>query len=365
MVHIVIGTRAQFLKMAPVMRELDARGLAWRWIYTAQHKDTMTQLIADFSVKHPDYVVFDWETEAKTMKKMMIWLIKIMFSLLKEKTTILDGFTGPTHIVLTHGDTITAWWGALLGKLSGCQVMHVESGLRSFKLFDPFPEELNRLITFWLSDIYACPGEWAVGNLKRFNGEKINTIHNTQIETLNYGLAHSADREMDFSGGTYSVVSIHRYENIFDKKQLKTILSLIERIAENIHVIFVLHPATEKRLEALNYAGRTADNPNITFVKRLSHLSFISLIKRAEFVVTDGGGNQEELFHMGKPCLIFRSCSERQEGIGHNAVLSRFDQRIIDKFVSTYETYNKERVHIKERPSAIVVDYLLEKGFTS
>ena len=171
MIHFVIGTRAQLFKMAPIMLECEKRDLNWRWIYTAQHKDTMEASLKAFGLKSADYTLFDWDTEAKTMSKMWYWLGKTLWQLTRKKK-ILDGYTGKEHIVLTHGDTITAWWGALLGKLSGCKVMHVESGLRSFNLFKPFPEEINRLITFRLSDMYACPGEWAMNNLKGFRGGK-------------------------------------------------------------------------------------------------------------------------------------------------------------------------------------------------
>ncbi len=363
MIHIVVGTRAQFLKMAPIMLALEAKQMRWRWIYTAQHKDTMDQLIAGFNVKQPDKTLFDWHTEAKTMKKMAFWLARIMTCLINGHKAILDGYTGPDHVVLTHGDTITAWWGALLGRLAGCKVMHVESGLRSFNLFEPFPEELNRLITFYLSDIYACPGKWALENLKAFKGVKLNTFHNTQLETLHHGLIHASGREENTIKNKYAVVTIHRYENIFKQDRLKKIITLIEKISYKIPLLFVLHPSTASKLDETGYGKRLFENANITPVPRMDHVSFIKLINAAEFVVTDGGGNQEELFHLGKPCLLFRSYTERLEGLSQNTVLSKFNESIIEDFINNYEKYRKPPTVPEKKPSHIIADYLEERQF--
>ena len=364
-IHIVVGTRAQFLKMAPVMVSLEKRKMQWRWIYTAQHKDTMDMLIKGFKIKPPDRTLFDWHTEAKTIKKMAFWLGKIMTCLILERKKILGEYLGPTHVVLTHGDTITAWWGALLGKLSRCKVMHVESGLRSFNLLEPFPEEINRLLTFCLTDIYACPGTWAVDNLKTFKGVKLNTIHNTQLETLFYGLDHAEESTLILPQDKYAVVTLHRYENIFKPDRLIKIITLIEKISEKIPLYFILHPSTTSKLDENGMGERLFENPNITSIPRLDHLSFIKLINAAEFVITDGGGNQEELFHLGKPCLLFRSYTERLEGLSRNTVLSKFDNTLINDFVDNYEKYRTLPTVMDKKPSDVILDYLEKEGFSN
>ena len=232
------------------MLECEKRDLNWRWIYTAQHKDTMEASLKAFGLKSADYTLFDWDTEAKTMSKMWYWLGKTLWQLTRKKK-ILDGYTGKEHIVLTHGDTITAWWGALLGKLSGCKVMHVESGLRSFNLFKPFPEEINRLITFRLSDMYACPGEWAMNNLKGFRGEKINTFENTQLDTLLFGLKNCDSAQVDMPKQKYVVASLHRYENVFNEQRFSEIIDRTEDIAKVFKILWVQHPATKEQLTKL------------------------------------------------------------------------------------------------------------------
>ena len=358
MIHFVVGTRAQLFKMAPIMIECENRGYAWRWIYTAQHKDTMQSTLDTFNIKPADYTLFDWDTEAKTMKKMWYWLFRILIELRKGRA-ILAGYTGKKNVLLTHGDTITTWWGALLGRLYGVRVMHVESGLRSFNLFKPFPEEINRLITFRLSNIYAAPGDWALENLVKYKGDKINTIENTQLDVLRFGMKNADSAKIDLPKRKYVVASVHRYENIFDEERFAKIVQRTEQIAEKLPVYWVQHPATKERLgRLLELQERLNNNPNITLLPRLEYLQFIKLVKNSEFVVTDGGGNQEELFHMGKPTLIFRNETERQEGLGETAVVSRLDPVIISDFMSSYKKYQRQPFNRVAEPTKIIVDYL-------
>jgi UDP-N-acetylglucosamine 2-epimerase (non-hydrolysing) len=362
MIHFVIGTRAQLFKMAPIMRECQRRDLEWRWIYTAQHRDTMINTIKVFELKQPDYILFDWDTEAKTISKMWYWFGKTLLQLTKGKK-ILAGYTGSEHIVLTHGDTLTTWWGALLGKLYHCKVMHVESGLRSFNLLKPFPEEINRLITFRLSDIYACPGEWAMENLHKYKGEKINTIENTQMDVLRFGLERCETADVEVPTGKYVVASLHRYENIFNEKRFTEIIDRIEDIAKQFKVYWVQHPATSEQLNKLpTLKERLISNSSITLLPRLEYLQFVKAIKHSEFVVTDGGGNQEELFHLGKPTLIFRNETERQEGLGITAVISMLDEKIIAKFMKDYKKYRVEPFSKNAQPTVVIADRIEQFG---
>jgi UDP-N-acetylglucosamine 2-epimerase (non-hydrolysing) len=358
MIHFVIGTRAQLFKMAPIMQECINRNYEWRWIYTAQHKETISNTLEVFNLPAPDTTLFDWDTEAKTMSKLWYWLGKAMIQLPKGRR-LLAGYTGPSHILLTHGDTITTWWGALLGRLFGCKVMHVESGLRSFNMFRPFPEEIDRLITFRLSNVYACPGEWAVNNLKRYKGIKINTHENTQIDVLRYGLSHCDEADIKIPESKYVVASIHRYENIFKSERFEQIIERTEQVAQDFHVLWVQHPATKVQLERNpKFLKRLNENTNIRLLPRLEYLQFIKLIKSSEFVITDGGGNQEELYHLGKPTLIFRDETERQEGIGITAAISKLDPKIIEDFMKNYSKYSAKPFSHDAYPSKIIADFL-------
>lgn len=362
MIHFVIGTRAQLFKMAPIMLECEKKKLAWRWVYTAQHKDTIDETLDTFSLPKPDYTVMNWGTEAKTMTKMLYWFFRMCISLFGSRK-ILDGYTGKNNIVLTHGDTLTTWWGALLGRVHRCRVMHVESGLRSFNIWKPFPEEINRLLTFRLSQYYACPGDWALDNLKKYKGIKINTQENTQVDTIKFGMQNADNADFSIPDDKYVVVSIHRYENIFKKDRFKKIIEELEYAATKFKLLIVQHPATFIQLDKLNYRKRLEENENIELLPRLEYLSFIKAIKHSEFVITDGGGNQEELYHMGKPTLIFRNETERQEGIGTTALISGVDHKKITSFINNYKSYIHRTTSSRVSPSLIIVEVLEADGY--
>jgi UDP-N-acetylglucosamine 2-epimerase (non-hydrolysing) len=363
-IHFIIGTRAQLFKMAPIMLECERQNLQWRWVYTAQHKDTINETLDIFDLKKPAYTVVTWNTEAKTMGKIWKWFLIMLISLPKSKK-ILDGYVGKRNIVLTHGDTLTTWLAALMGRLTRTKVMHVESGLRSFNLFKPFPEEINRLITFRLSNYYACPGDWAVENLKKYKGIKINTGENTQIDTITFGLKNADNVNYKIPKSKYVVASLHRYENIFKEDRFNEIIDRLEQIAEKFTLYMVQHPATKEQLNKLPQIKKRIDNnKNIHLLPRLEYLPFIKLIKHSEFVITDGGGNQEELYHMGKPTLLFRNETERQEGLGTTAIISKLNPEIIAEFMESYKKYQyPPKINNHKSPSLIITNWMKKKSF--
>ena len=363
MIHFVIGTRAQLFKMAPIMLECDKRKLKWRWIYTAQHKETIEETLRTFGLPEPNYTVVHWNTEAKTMGKIWKWFLKMVLALPKSRK-ILGGYTGKENIILTHGDTLTTWLAALMGRLTRTKVMHVESGLRSFNIFKPFPEEINRLITFRLSNYYAAPGKWAMNNLKKYKGQKFNTGENTQVDTIRFGYQHADSANIEIPKQKYVVASIHRYENVFNEDRFNQIVDRLDQVSKKFLIYLIQHPVTQEQLAKLpKIATRLKNNKRIHQLPRLEYLPFVKMIKHAEFVITDGGGNQEELYHIGKPTLIFRNETERQEGLGKTAVISKLNPEIIANFIEHYEDYRNPSTAIKKSPSRLIVDKLVEGNY--
>ena len=361
MIHFVVGTRAQLLKLAPVMQECSSRGLAWRWIYTAQHKRTIDEILSFFDLEEPDYVMGHRGDEARSLGRMASWASSAVREIIRPRTA-LGGMTGTNHIVLTHGDTFSTVVGALLGKLTRTPVMHVESGLRSYRLFDPFPEELNRLATFALTEFYACPGPRALRNVARYRGRKIDTGANTQVDVLDYGLRNLHKSRLVPPAEAYAVVSVHRYENVYSRRRFGIIVDAIESAAERLHVVMPRHPVTESRLERLGWTGRLEANPRIRLLPRLPYEDYLKLIANAEFVMTDGGGNQEELSYLGVPTLVLRDRSEREEGLGENAVLSRLDQETMNEFFLSYERHRRATKTRSHRPSSLITDVIARYG---
>jgi len=359
-IAVVIGTRAQLIKMAPLMRLLQDRGIPYRFIHTAQHRESLEEILEDFGVKSPDHVLFIWDDEARTLARFGGWLLRAFATLLRDRGRILPGRGG---IVLTHGDTASTIWGAALGKLTGNRVMHVESGLRSHNLLQPFPEEINRLISFWLSDVYACPNEWALDNLARFRGVKLNTGANTLSDAVRMALEAGDGEAPGGETSEYAVASIHRFENLFRRGRLAKVVEILEIVAESLRVHFILHPATRRQLETLGLGQRLEQHPRIETGPRLGFFAFQRLMSGAAFVITDGGSNQEELFYSGKPALLLREVTERIEGLGRNVAVCGLDTERVREFVSSHQRYRQPPQSLDARPSQRIVDWLVEQGY--
>ena len=158
--------------------------------------------------------------------------------------------------------------------------------------------------------------------------------------------------------GPFAIASLHRYENIFNRRMLEEIIGHLERIAGKMPLLFILHPPTDGQLKKQGFYERLEANPKIDLRPRYSYFDFNSLMEKAEFVVTDGGSVQEECACLGMPCLLMRKATERREGLGENAVLSEYSREIIDTFVEGYSRYRREPLSPDVNPSDIIIDSL-------
>jgi UDP-N-acetylglucosamine 2-epimerase (non-hydrolysing) len=356
MIHIVLGTKAQLVKMAPVMVRLTERGVPYRFIHTGQHQATMSEMLEEFALKPPDVVLHSGR-DIVSLPQMALWLVRILAKSALARREIF----GPAArgIVLVHGDTFSTLLGALMGRVAGLRVGHVESGLRSFDVFHPFPEEITRLLTFRLSHVLYCPGQWAVDNVAGYRREKVDTGVNTLADTV--ALAGGVRlREDHVPAGPYALVSLHRYENIFRRERFRQLVEIVEEIAEAEHCLFILHPPTEQQLRRSGLYERLDANPRIELRPRYSYFDFFALMQRADYVVTDGGSIQEESSYLGIPCLLLRKATEREEGLGANAVLSNYDRRVIRDFTLDYRAHRQPPAETRNHPSDIIIDSALE-----
>ena len=352
-IYVVIGTRAQLIKMAPLMALMEKEGVEYEFIYTAQHRETIFEILRQFHVKDPDRTLYH-RSESNTISKFLGWFSSMFIKSLTPKKIFPE-----KGIVLTHGDTVTTAWAAIVGRLARCTVVHVESGLRTNKILNPFPEELMRLITFRFSNVYFCQNEWAINNLKRYKGEKINLGFNTVYDSVK--LAFNSDKVVELPNEKYVVVSIHRFQNIFTKRLEQTIIPILEKVAScGFLLVFILHPATREVLKKndMKLYKRLENNKRIILKERYPYFEFIKLLNKSEFVITDGGSNQEELFYLGIPGLLLKDHEGRIEGVGDNNIISYFDMEIVMEFVKNYK---KRRTFFKKSeisPCKIIVDYL-------
>ncbi|MEX2480790.1 MAG: UDP-N-acetylglucosamine 2-epimerase [Gammaproteobacteria bacterium] len=362
MIVCVIGTRAQLIKMAPVLVALERAGLGYTLILTGQHRATMFELLAEFGIATVPITLHEG-AEITGITQMGLWSLKVLWRALVSRRAIFPAARrGERAAMLVHGDTLSTLLGALIGKLRAYDVLHVESGLTSGTLREPFPEEITRRMVFRLADVAFCPGTWAASNLAGRRLRIVDTGSNTLRDAVRVALARPRTGVSPPAGPSYAVVSIHRFENIFKRERFEFIVECLEAIGERIAIVFVLHPATRKQAERFALLERLESHPAICIYPRMTYVPFMQIIAASRFVITDGGSNQEELSYLGIPTLIMRGATERQEGLGATAVLSRYDRATIDSFVdralSGAASPPRTLPEDDASPSAIIVDEL-------
>jgi UDP-N-acetylglucosamine 2-epimerase (non-hydrolysing) len=349
---VLIGTKAQLVKMAPVLHEFYKLSVPHKFILTGQHSETIDDLIEDFQLKKPDLNLVP-DNEADSKLKLVKWLF------LAWKRLIALPDIKQAQNLIVHGDTLSTLLGAIAGKRLGIPIVHVEAGLRSFSLLHPFPEELVRIIVSRFTNIHFAPGLIPSNHLLKRNGVKnrvINTEQNTILDSLRFVL-NSIVISGDHS--PYCVVSLHRSENLGSKKRFQQLMKFTRSVSLKIKVKFVLHPVTKIKLDKKGWID-SLSNERIEFINRMNYVSFINLLACSKFLITDGGSNQEEAAYMGLPCLIARHKTERDEGIGKNAVLSNFDAKIMDRFVEAHHQSNWTFQPLPDtKPSEIITSKLL------
>jgi UDP-N-acetylglucosamine 2-epimerase (non-hydrolysing) len=364
MIHVILGTKAQLVKMAPVMARLAERGVPYNFIFTGQHLATTLEMLQEFGLAEPNVRLHEGG-DVVSLPQTARWLGGALWRSLRRRHEIFQG--DRRGIVLVHGDTLSTLLGAVMGRLAGHRVAHVEAGLRSFDLLHPFPEELTRLAVFRLSHVLFCPGPWAARNVARLRCERIDTGANTLVDTLQLAMQRAGDSRQ---GGDshhvpeepFGLVSLHRYENVFRRERFERILGLLERAAGTRRLLFILHPPTARQLRRYGLEARLQSNERIEIRPRYTYFAFVALLRRAAFVITDGGSIQEESSYLGLPCLLMRRATERVEGIGDNVVLCDYDASVVDDFVREPDRYRHEPALGGHSPSDVIVDWLVHNA---
>jgi UDP-N-acetylglucosamine 2-epimerase (non-hydrolysing) len=313
----VVGTRAQLIKVAPVVVACEQRGLPSLMLMTGQHHETMQDLIDEFGITSPQIPVVH-ATERSTIFSLLRWA-PLAYRGIRDRLRAYAGTTDAKTHVLVHGDTLSTLIASIAARRCNACVVHLESGLTSGRLFDPFPEELFRRLVFRITDIAMCPNA-SSAEYMRERGCKVvlDTGGNTIVDALRLTEATSIVPD---AGKPYLVASLHRFQNLYETKRLLELVELIERLASHLHVQFVLHPATRKRLAKEGLLERITSNVGVSVLPRTGYRKFIHLAAGAACVLTDGGSNQEELAALGVPVIVMRPRTERPDGLGANAVL--------------------------------------------
>lgn len=318
----VVGARPNFIKIAPIVRELQARNIAHLFVHTGQHYDkNMSEVfLQELHLPNPDIDLgVGSDTHVSQIARIMMALERVC---VEHKPDLL----------VVPGDVNSSVAAAMSAVKLQIPVAHVEAGLRS--LDRTMPEEINRIVIDHISDILFTTEESANQNLLRegIPQDRIYFVGNCMVDSLLYYLddavAHAPWRQ--FPGASphaYVLVTLHRPSNVDDRATLVGLINTINAVSDLVPVIFPLHPRTRQRLS--QWGIQTSRR--VTTCEPLPYLTFLGLMAMACLVLTDSGGIQEETTALGVPCLTLRWNTERPvtTSVGRNRLVGTDHARIM------------------------------------
>jgi UDP-N-acetylglucosamine 2-epimerase (non-hydrolysing) len=312
-VLVVIGTRPEAIKLAPIVLELERHRENFRTeiCVTGQHREMLDQMLQVFGLR-PDYDLGVMKAGQNLTEVTASCLTGLERILRQERP----------DVVLVQGDTTTTFAASLAAYYQHIPVGHIEAGLRTGKKYDPFPEEVNRRLTTHLSDFHFAPTDVARNNLlvEGVNPESILVTGNTVIDALllvQARLAEDPTLAVHHLGPTDGLriilVTAHRRESF--GQPFRQICEAIRAIAEKRRDVLIVYPV-HLNPNVQSPVREILDGlPNVKLLAPLDYVSFVDCMQRASILLTDSGGVQEEGPSLGKPVLVMREVSERPEAI--------------------------------------------------
>lgn len=337
---LVAGARPNFMKVAPIIRELRMHEniFDWRLVHTGQHYDhgMSDVFFQELGIPEPHFHMgAGGGSHAEQTARIMVAFEKYCQE------------TAP-DIVLVVGDVNSTLACSIVAKKLNIKVAHVEAGLRSGDM--RMPEEINRMVTDSISDIFFVTEPSGLENLLRegHSAERIHHVGHVMIDNLFFQL-----RQLDALDATgfptsamkatferYGVVTLHRPSNVDDERNLGSIMSALASVAERLPLIFPIHPRTEANMKKFGISTPTG----IHCAPPLPYMEFLNLWRDAHLVLTDSGGLQEETTALGIPCLTLRENTERPITTTHgsNVVVGTDTRRIVDAARTAMEASRAE-----------------------
>ena len=326
----IFGTRPEAIKLCPVVLRFRAESSDFtpRVCVTAQHRALLDQVLQAFGIT-PDHdldLMLPGQTLFQSTSRILAGL-----------EPVLD--TEKPDMVIVQGDTTTTFCGALAAFYKGIPVGHVEAGLRTWDLRQPFPEEANRVLTSRLTELHFAPTEAAARNLRSegVSPGKISVTGNTGIDAVLYvrdGLENGslrAEQKLQNEPSTkLLLVTAHRRESFGAgfESLCRGLLRLAGR--PDVQILYPVHPNPNVQ-DPVNRI--LAAHPRVTLVEPMSYVPFVDLMRRASIIITDSGGIQEEAPSLGKPVLVLREKTERPEAVlaGTVRLVGTDEDRIVEE----------------------------------
>lgn len=328
-VHVV-GARPNFMKTAPLVHEMNARGGALRQvlIHTGQHyDDNMSDIFfRSLGLRAPDVDLgVGSGSHAEQAARVMMAIEPVLIE------------HEPDWVVVV-GDVNSTLASALTAAKLGMRVAHVEAGLRSFDR--TMPEEHNRVLTDHVADLLLTPSRDAGANLRNegIPEERVRFVGNVMIDSLVRLLPQAVESwprlraELNLSDGQpYALVTLHRPANVDGPDTLSGILDALIEISRRMPVIFPVHPRTRQSVRTPETDGRVKLPSGLRLMQPQGYLEFLAMERHAAVVITDSGGIQEETTYLGVPCVTVRPNTERPMTVTHgtNRLVAADPQAIV------------------------------------
>ena len=305
-VLVVAGARPNFMKVAPILRALEAQGHEGILVHTGQHYDAQMSdaFFRDLGLPEPD---FHLGVGSGSHAEQTAGVMTAFEPVLRE--------VDPRWVVVVGDVNSTVACALVTVKLKeelGVRIAHVEAGLRSHDW--RMPEEVNRVLTDRMSDLLLTPSRDAEPNLRSegIPEERIRFVGNVMIDTLLHQLPRARERdyagEMGLERDGYAVATLHRPSNVDEPGSLATALAALQAVARERPLVLPLHPRTRKNAERFGMEGELEV---LTVVPPVGYREMVSLLAGAAVVLTDSGGLQEETTALGVPCVTLREQTER------------------------------------------------------
>lgn len=355
-IYFFIGTKAQAIKCISLINFLsDKSNLSVVIVDSGQHTKITESIFKNINSKVNYLNLYSNKQNISKYLTGLIWVVKFIFKNIIFKTLDSKKSQKNKNICVVHGDTVSTLLGLLWAKRNQCKVLHLESGLTSKSIINPFPEEVIRKITARFSDILVCFDVDAFNRLKNKYKSKyvLKVSENTIIETLG-NLENEKVEKKDLI-----IATLHRTENTLSKKRLINFIKLLEKLSNKFEVRWYLHEPTLNSLKKY----KLEVSKNINTFNLLEHEEFINLLKQSKLVITDGGSIQEECFYLGLTTIIWRNATERPYALNNNMFISNFD--VAKSYDFALANVNKQ-FNFKftaESPSVEIYKYLKDKNF--
>jgi UDP-N-acetylglucosamine 2-epimerase (non-hydrolysing) len=336
-VAIVLGTRPEIIKLAPIIRKIGSKNCSV--IFSGQHYDNQMGLgfIRELGLQKPDYSLNI--TKSNPQLQISEIIAKLPKILVKEKP----------DTVMIQGDTNTVLAAGICSLKSNIPISHVESGLRSNDW--RMPEEHNRIVVDHISELLFAPTKNTKSNLQseKIHG-KIFVTGNTVIDAINiYSKISKKKSKLSIPSADFILSTLHRSENVDDKKTLSSIIKGL--INSNENIIFPIHPRTKKRLHEFGLYNKLSNNKNIQILDSVGYFEILELMKNCSFIVTDSGGIQEEATSpvIRKKVLVVRKTTDRPEAVeSEMAEIIGLDEKNI--LNSIKKTMKNPKLHSRKTP---------------